>query len=152
MSPHYFTSDVYEYTSLFVSSMLAFIMTQYAKSHASSLVFSILLRCSRSSALSCSVAGNIILLPFIVISAMIAILSQNDHYDCSCFCTSAFVNGQSWSTSSNSMPTCSSSSIAILISSPIMHSGMSLHDSIHAWYFFVSVYFVIVSGKPICNE
>ena len=41
-----------------------------------------------------------------------------------------FVAGQLQSISSDRMPMCSSPRVAVLISSAVMHSGISLHDSI----------------------
>ena len=45
------------------------------------------------------------------------------------FCTSAFVDGQPWSTCSGRRSRCSVSRVAILISSAVKLSGMSMHDS-----------------------
>ena len=61
---------------------------------------------------------------------MIAISSLTIQYGCSSFCTSASVDDQSWSTCSDRMPRCSSSSVAIHISSAVKQSGISVHDSI----------------------
>ena len=82
------------------------------------------------NAFSCSAAGIIIILPFIAIPSMIAISCLNDQYGCRCLCTSALIDSQLWSMNSDSMPMCLLSIIANLISSAIMQSGMSVHDSI----------------------
>ena len=73
-------------------------------SHASSLVFSmpIWFDCSWFSALLCSDLSTIILLPHMTIPSVIATSSLNDQYDCSFFCTSAFVDGQLHMTYSDS--------------------------------------------------
>ena len=56
---------------------------------------------------------------------MIIALSLNDQYFCSSFCTSAFDDDQLWSVSSESMPKCSSSNCATVISSGIMHGSIA---------------------------
>ena len=61
--------------------------------------------------------------------SMIGILSLNDHYGCSSFCTSALNSAKQQSTVCESMPMCLSSSIAIPISSTLIQSGMSVYDS-----------------------
>ena len=115
-----------------VSSLSAFMLIQYIVSCASSCVFSIPMwfRCSCFSVLPCSTMGIFIQLPFITVTSMIAISSLNDQYACRSFCISALVDGQPQSSSSDSMPMCSSSSITILISSALMQSSMSMHDSV----------------------
>ena len=55
--------------------------------------------------------------------------SLNDQYGCSSFCTSSFVDDQPWSTCSDWILKCLSSRFAIIISSVVMQSGMSKHDS-----------------------
>ena len=74
--------------------------------------------------LSCSDVGTIILLSVMEILSMIAISSLNDKYGCSSFYASACVNGQPWAMSSDRMPMYLSSSVAVLISSTHMQSGM----------------------------
>ena len=142
-----------------VSSMSAFMLTQYLDSHASSLVFPIptWFRCSCFSVLSCNDAGTIILLLFMAIPLVIAISSLNDQYDCSSFCTSVFVDGQPQNAFSDRIPKCPLFSVANLIFLAVMQSGMSMHDYcidgyVHAWYSFVSVCLMIVSGQPNYNE
>ena len=80
--------------------------------------------------MSYSTVGIIILLTLIAVLSMTAIWSLNDQHGCRSFCIPALDDSLSLSMSSDSMPMCSSSSIAILISSAIMQSGMSMHDSI----------------------
>ena len=71
---------------------------------------------------------------------MIVISSLNDQYGHQSFYTSASVNGQPQGMSSDTMPKLLSSNVAILISSDIMQSGMSMHDlyygDAHGFYFF----------------
>ena len=71
-----------------------------------------------------------ILLPFLAMLSMTVISSLNDQYGCRSFCTSTLVAGQSRIMSSDSMPMYCSSGVAILISSVVMQSDMSVHDSI----------------------
>ena len=117
---------------LIISSLLAFMLTQCKNSHASSFVFCMQMwfQCSCFSALSYTAAITVILLPFITIQSMMAISSLDEQYSYSSSCTLAVVNGQPYSTSSDSMPKCLLSSVAFLISSALMQSGMSMHDSI----------------------
>ena len=79
--------------------------------------------------ISCSTTG-IILLHFITIPPVIVISSLNDQYSCRSFCISALVHDQPWSMSFDSMPMCSSSPVATHLSSAVMQSGISMHDSI----------------------
>ena len=72
----------------------------------------------------------IILPPFMAFPSLIAVSSLNYLYGCCSFCTSTFVDGQLWTTCSDRIPKCSSSSITILISSALMQSGMAIHNSI----------------------
>ena len=95
-----------------------------------SLSIPIWLRYNCSSALAYSAICTIIPLPSIIIPSMITISSLNGQYGFRSFCTSAFVKGQPCSMSSDSMPGCSSSSVAILISSSIIQFHVSVHDSI----------------------
>ena len=114
-----------------ISSMPMFMLNQYMDWCTRSLVFSIpvCFTCSCFSSLSCSTVC-IILLSIIAMPSMIASSSQNDQYGCRSFYTKAMVNGQPQSMSSNSMHMCLSFSIANLMSSVSMQSGMSIHDSI----------------------
>ena len=66
------------------------------------------------SALLCSDADTIILLLFMAIPSMITITSLNDQSGCSSFHISAFVDGQSCYTYSDSMSKCSSLRLQIL--------------------------------------
>ena len=109
------------------------------------------IKCSCFSALSCSASGIIFLMPFIAMPSMIAVSSPNDQYCCSSFCTSALVDGQPLRVISNSMPMCLSSSVSILIFSPVMQSDMSMHDycidvNTHAWNLFISICLMVLSG------
>ena len=110
----------------------AFMLNQYIDLCASSLVFSIPLwiRGSCFSVLSYSIAGIIIILLFTAIPSMVAVSSVNDQYGCRYFCTSALVDGRPCSVSSTSMSMCSSSIIAILTSSAVRKSSMSMHDTV----------------------
>ena len=56
--------------------------------------------------------------------------SLNEQYDSNSFHTWAFIDGQPWSTHSDSRPKCSSSRIATLTSLSIMQCGISVHYSI----------------------
>ena len=87
----------------------------------------------------------------------IAISSLNVQYGCRSFCTSALTVGQPCNTYSDSKLRCSSSMVTDLISSPVMQSGMSMHDYgihgyVHSQHFFVSVYLMVVFGWPIHYE
>ena len=82
------------------------------------------------SVLSCTTSGNNTILSSMVVPSMNVISSVNVQYGCRSLCTSALVDGQLHSTSSDSIPICSSSSIAFLIASAVMKSEMSEHDSI----------------------
>ena len=104
--------------------------------------------CSCFSALFCSHAGTIILLPSMVILSAVVVSSLNDQYGCSSFCTSAFVYGQPCNTYSDSIHNCSLSIVTNHISSAVMHSGSFTHSR----YFFISICFMVVSGQPICYE
>ena len=78
---------------LTISSVSAFMLTQYMDSHASSIVFSLTLcfGCSCFSALSCIDASIIILLPFTLVLSVSVISSLNDQYACRFLCMSALI-------------------------------------------------------------
>ena len=99
-----------------IPSVSALMLIQYIDSHASSLVFPIPIwfLCSWFSALSCSATGIILLLPLIAMHSMIVISYLIDDYGCKSFCIPALVNGLLQSMSSESMPMCSLSSLAVL--------------------------------------
>ena len=88
---------------------------------------------------------------FMAIPSVIAVLSLNDQYHYSSFCSSAFVDGYLQSTFYERMPRCSSCRVAILISSAVMQSVMTMHDSyyidgyVHNRYFFVSQFVYITN-------
>ena len=105
-------------------------LIQQMDSHASSLVFfmPMLSRCSCVSASSRSTVGIIFLFFFIAMPSMIMMSSLNYQYGCISSCISALVNGQPWNMSSDTIPMCSLSSVAILILSVVMQSGMSMND------------------------
>ena len=67
---------------------------------------------------------------FIVILSVITISSLNDQYGCGSFCTSALIHGPLCNVHSDSQYRCSSSVLADLISSALVHCGMSMCDSI----------------------
>ena len=141
-----------------ISSMSAFMLAQYIDSYASSLVFCISMwfRCSCLSALSCSATGSIIILHFIAVLSMIGISSLNDQYACRSFCTSALVDDQPQSTSSDSMHMCSSLGLLILLLS-VMSSDMSMHDDMwlmvmHMPWISSPLCLVVVSGQPASDE
>ena len=69
-------------------------------------------------------------LTFIAVPPMIAVSSLNDQFGWMSFCISALGNSQQWSVSSDNMPMCSSSYVAILISFVVMQSRMSMHDCV----------------------
>ena len=101
------------------------------------------------SALSYSAAGKTILLLFTAMPSIIVISSMNGPQCCRFFCTSALVNGQLHSMSSDRMPMCSSCSVAILVYSYVMQSAMSFLDSwtdsnSHAQNLFIFVYLIVV--------
>ena len=87
-------------------------------------------KCSLFSALFSSDAGTIILLPFVAIPQVITVLSLNEQYGCSSLHILAFVDGQPCNVYSDSIPKCSMSRVASLISSPVMQSGIYMHVSI----------------------
>ena len=75
----------------------------------------------------------------------------------SSFCTSASVDDQPQSMSFDSMSRCSSSIVAILISSTVMQSGMSAHDyyiddNPHAGYFFISVSWLFLDSLSVISN
>ena len=78
----------------------------------------------------CSDAFTIILLPFMAILSIIVISFLNEQYGCSSICSSDFIDGQPCNTYYDSMPKCLLSRVIILISSTVMHSGISIHDFI----------------------
>ena len=99
-------------------------------SQANSLVFSIpmWLTCSQSISLLCRDVDNVIILHFIGIMSMINSSLKDQHVDIS-FMTSAVVEGQQYITWVQRAPTWSPSLVAHLISSAVMHYGMSMHVS-----------------------
>ena len=114
-----------------VSSMWAFMLTQYIDSCTSSLVFFMAMwfMCSWFSALFYNDTGTISL-PFIVISSVIAISSMNDQNGWSSLCPSAFIDGQPQTKYFHIRPKCSSFRIATQISLVLMQCGISVHDPI----------------------
>ena len=114
-----------------------------------------LLRCSCFSALSYSSTGIIICQPFIAVQSMIAISSPNDQFGYLSFCTSALVNGQPWSMSSESMPMCLSPSVAILIlpqmsCNPCM---ILLHlCNADVWDFLISMWWLCLDSQSAMNS
>ena len=113
---------------LIASFLSAFMFIQYT----STLVFymPICFICSCFTALFCSIVGMIILLP----------LMANPTYDCNLIpewpiqlkflFNSAFVDCQPWSMSSVNAWKCSFFRVVSIISSVVLQSGMSMHDSI----------------------
>ena len=87
-------------------------------------------KCSWFSALFCSHAGTIILLPVIAAPSVITVSSLNDQYGCISFHASAFVDSQPHNTYSDSLPKYLSCTIASLISYAVLQSSMSMRDSI----------------------
>ena len=75
--------------------------------------------------LSCSDAGTINILFFIVIPSMITISSLNDQNGCSSICAFTFVDGQLHSTYSERIHKYSSFIVANLLSSAVLQSVMS---------------------------
>ena len=106
-------------------------------SHVSNHVFSIprWLIFSWFSTLLCREAGIIILLPSIAIPSMTT-SSLKDQYGCTSFITSALVDGHPCITWINSAPIWSSYRVACLISSPVIHFGMSVHVSMACMFMF----------------
>ena len=86
-------------------------------------------RCIYFSVLSCSAAGIIILLPFSAMSAMIVISCLKYQHGYRYVCTSGLVSGNPWSMSSEGMPMCSLSVLAVLISSAVMQPSRSMYDT-----------------------
>ena len=81
-----------------------------------------------SRALFCREQHTVILVPFMAILSMIMMSSLKDQYGCTSS-TSASVDGQPCITYTDSMPKCSSARVASLVSSAVMQSGISVHDS-----------------------
>ena len=63
-------------------------------------------------------------------SSIIATLSLNNQYTSLSLCTSVLMDGQLHSAYSYSLPKCSSSIVANLISSAVIQSGMSIYYSV----------------------
>ena len=120
--------EVKTYRALFItSSMFVFILTHVPTA------FSFLCPCDLGAAvlvLCLAVCQYYYSSAFHGLSAYDCNLSLNDQYSRSLFCTTAFASGQAETTNSARMPRYSSYTVAILLSSAVMQSGMSVHDSI----------------------
>ena len=75
------------------------------------------------SAFSCTAAGIIIVLSFIAMLSMIVMSSLSDQYGCRTFYTSAVIDGQPQSTSSDNIVVHFTYTVAIHISSAVMQSA-----------------------------
>ena len=136
-----------------VVSVSLLILIHYMDSCANNLVFpmSIWLTCSWSRALYCRVAGILILLLFCAVPSVTAMLSLNDHDQYGCiFCW--------WPPMYHVSPqlTCSLmwslSCVACLISSAIIHSGMSLHVSVTLIFRFIHRIPLPLSLSWLCHD
>ena len=117
---------------LIVCSMMEFMLTQYMDSYTSNLVFSMpmWLWCSCFSAFSLDDAGTIILLPFMAILSIIAISFSEWPGWLQFLLDLILCRWPAASNYSDRILKCSLPSIANLISSAFMQSGMLMHDSI----------------------
>ena len=87
-----------------------------------------------------------------VISSIVSISSLNGQYNCRSFCTSALIDDQPHKTYSDNMLRCSLSIVPDVISSTVMQSCMSMHDSMVFMVTFIPSIFSPVFVSWLCLD